>query len=181
MRKKGLFKVILVTALVLILGVGTLGAVAYWSNALDSNTTVHTGNLNVVFRGPCFVSSYSPWVHPLGIVQKSPDEKTLTSEVANLYPGSEFKIRATVKNIGTIPAKLKNVTVDIVGSPELQPYLTATVTGFNMGGILNPGPYLANFTDGDITIKLASSAPDVTEGKTAVVKAVLNWVQFNEP
>ncbi len=171
MTKKGLFTVILVVMLVM--GIG-LGAVAYWTNVLTVDNQVTTGSLNVIYIHPSYLFGFASWVQPdpVNPLVISGDQKSITCKVKNLYPGGYYRVYMTILNKGTIPAKIKDITIT---NPDLQPWLSATANAFPAQ--IDPGHTGSGF----VYVKLDEAAPNGTENKTANIGITMNWKQFNQP
>ena len=133
MKKTKLLALIMVVAIML-----TGAGYAFWSDVLVIDTRVTTGEFDVQFIdsklsvreiGKAADGTTTVWNKPAEWLGK-PDniqtngklfhkisavgpEKNNKLEVAfsNLYPGSEVRLDATIKNTGTIPAKVKEVIV----------------------------------------------------------------------
>lgn len=129
MKKSRLLALTLVVAIML-MGAGY----AYWSDALQINATVTTGELEVVFseaytRGgdsgnpgyPGYVyHDGQKWANPslynFVIPTEIVDEgKTIEATLGNLYPGARGTLTAKIDNVGTIPAVIESVSVDFAG------------------------------------------------------------------
>ena len=123
--------------LLLVIALGITGlAYAWWTETLQIDGTVNTGELKVIFWNDPTEPTWGPtWRVPnwrgYGTApyvtrtwSLSSDQKTLTITLGNMYPrtGSQ-RIAFGMRNVGTIPAKLENVTIAIDGSPDLAYYV----------------------------------------------------------
>lgn len=126
-------------ALSLVVALGLTGtAFAYWGQDIASNTTVNTGKLEVAVQNPecrAYVyggdnsgNAWDGWVItdfgtvanaknlvPAEIrdkyVKTSVNNNIVTANVANMYPGSKINVVYDVLNTGSIPVKIKSLTV----------------------------------------------------------------------
>lgn len=129
-----------IIALVLVVAMMLMGAgYAYWSDTLTINNTVSTGELNVRFTGQNTTRGgddqvgdvstgkskayWAAYVNHEGLVaghngpatEVSPDGKTVTTKVTNMYPGAYAQYYGTIENNGTIPAVFDNAVVSFTG------------------------------------------------------------------
>ena len=117
-------------ALALVVAVMLMGAAyAAWTDRLDVNTTINTGELNVRFVGPdheggsiYYASPRMDYMDSRGNWNSALDEELLYAEVdhsdkvmtfkfSNMYPGTRGCGLYTIENNGTVPAIINNVTV----------------------------------------------------------------------
>ena len=156
------------TFILAILGVLILAlAVGYalFSDTLTITGTANAGgNFDVEFYSASVVSSQgvrTTGANPTGATI-SGDKNTLTVTVADLaYPGAGAQFQAVIKNVGTIPAKVKAVTpTNITGSNCIK------ITGLDVittsHPVLEPnGTCTINFkVEWDATKNLTNSAGD---------------------
>ncbi|UWG98624.1 hypothetical protein LPY66_07485 [Dehalobacter sp. DCM] len=115
---------ILVAALavaVMLMGAGY----AYWTQTITIANTVSTGYLDVQFIS----DSDGDWddgyiAHIPGDLVTvnsdiSTDKQTLSFTVGNFYPGAGAYLKFVVRNTGTVPAKIANVTGTITENTDL--------------------------------------------------------------
>ena len=128
-------KKVRVLALTLIFALGLMGAgYAYWTDTLTINNSVSTGELNVRFvdqnvtRGGDNqvgtndagqrIAYWESYVKHEGL-NNGPativSDKTVTTEVTNMYPGAYAQYYGTIENNGTIPAVFADATVSFTG------------------------------------------------------------------
>jgi len=155
MRSKGLIGVfgLLILAL-LVLGV----TYAYWNETLYITTTVHTGTFCVKFVEGYRINYDEPgdkdlkyygyperWPFDVGSTTCEVTEDTVTITLNNVYPCYQTFVRFRIKNCGTIPAKLKDVTVEFEDPKGLKDYVTFGVTMAVSSGGTNwvPGAWYA--------------------------------------
>jgi predicted ribosomally synthesized peptide with SipW-like signal peptide len=116
-------------ALILVLALGLIGgAYAAWTDQLQVNGTVATGDIDVVFTSavsndPAGTDDpASPEDDPKDVgvteVSLSEDGKTMTVTIDNAYPGYVSEIDYAVTNNGSVPVRLQNKTIDVTsGDP----------------------------------------------------------------
>lgn len=129
-------------ALVLVVAIMLMGAgYAYWQDTLVINNSMSTGELNVRFtnlannytRGGDNQGGQLPdgksknywaaYVNHEGLIAGhngpgtiiSPDGKTVTTLVTNMYPGAYAQYYGELENNGTIPAVFKNAQITFTG------------------------------------------------------------------
>lgn len=126
-------------ALALVVAVMLMGAAyAAWTDRLDVNTTIGTGELSVRFLGPHQTGQDEYWASPrmfyLDLVGHEGDgiwnwasattndlftadvdysDKVMTFTFGNMYPGTRAAGKYTIENNGTIPAVIDNVDVTV--------------------------------------------------------------------
>jgi hypothetical protein len=98
MKKLGLLVMVLVLV-VASLGVGY----ALWSEQLSINSSVTTGDLNVIFDGGS-ASVLDSNGDPIGTITPNAGRKTATLTITHAYPGATCSVPIILKNVGTIPA-----------------------------------------------------------------------------
>lgn len=133
MRSKGLIGVLgsLILAL-LVLGV----AYAHWSETLYITTVVNTGDFCVEFWEDYCINYDEPgendlkyygypdrWPFDVGETVCEVTKDTVTITLNNVYPCYQTWVRFVIKNCGTIPAKLKDVTVKFEDPHGLKDYV----------------------------------------------------------
>lgn len=108
---------------------------AYWTDSLNINNTVTTGELNVRFvdgttRGGDDQAApnhyWGAYVNHEGlqaghdgpVTVISDNEKSITTRVTNMYPGAYAQFFGTVENDGTIPAVFNSATVTFEGAND---------------------------------------------------------------
>lgn len=115
--------------LVLVVSISLIGAgYAYWTDALNINSTVNTGEFDVEFvswdkdiREHGLQGSDNYTELDVQIDQSNTNKAIITVE--NLYPGKEVIYRLRVQNMGTIPAVFENAKVTFSGSEKLKEVL----------------------------------------------------------
>ncbi len=151
MKKTKLLLVTLVCA-VMMMGVGY----AWWTDAISLVGTANTGNMNVHFENGCWLPAVgASWYATASVI--SAEDKKVTCQFDNLYPNSIGFIDVLVKNDGTIPAKLKNATINVTGDADLKPYLKAYAYYYKVD---TAGNYVNNtfgWTDFDTLENLGNS------------------------
>ena len=92
-------------ALILLIALATLGlAYGSWTDQLNINGTVGTGTFDVRMD-----SLYMDFAAPGCDAAISADGKTLTVTIANAYPGYSCAGGVSIKNVGTVPAKINGL------------------------------------------------------------------------
>jgi predicted ribosomally synthesized peptide with SipW-like signal peptide len=129
MKKSRIMALALVAAI-------TASGVGYaaWTDSLNVNTTINTGELSVHFVGPdhqhgsvyyasprmFYATSNNPWAQQAWNSAVKDDlltskvtwgNKTMTFEFGNMYPGTRANGLYTFENDGSIPAVIQNVSV----------------------------------------------------------------------
>ncbi|MFA9399088.1 MAG: SipW-dependent-type signal peptide-containing protein [Clostridiaceae bacterium] len=105
---------------------------ASWTDALNINNTVSTGNMKVNFdENYCKVINDNPLISVEmnfeGDVEQGENlAREISIETMNMYPGSEYKVRTRVVNTGTIPVKFDNAKVKFV-YPDEQEFRSKSV------------------------------------------------------
>ncbi|KNY25547.1 hypothetical protein [Pseudobacteroides cellulosolvens] len=119
MRKFNFIAVLLVIS-VMLTGIGY----AAWSQNIQINSTITTGNFDVVWEKPDKASCPADPFVKASIEQDPSDLHTLILTVNNIYPGGEFHFDPKALNVGTIPAKISNVTMVTTNDPDnILPYM----------------------------------------------------------
>ncbi|MHC1746886.1 MAG: hypothetical protein AB9856_00680 [Cellulosilyticaceae bacterium] len=180
-----------------ILSVALLGTgYAYWTDALTVESTVKSGNFNVVMEKLDRTgqdSDMSPYVQPSEIVITSTSDANACVATLNfdkLYPGAKVTYPIRISNKGSIPAVLENCNVNFNNNLLLQ-HMT-----FKVGDSDNIVPSslataikgaLSNQLDKDKNVDLVITATlndlgnDLQnyDNKDAKLDIQLNWSQFN--
>lgn len=130
-NKKG---ILVVLSIVLILALA-IGYAAFSDNLTITGTANAGGKFDLEFtEGTGLVSSKG--VNAANTTATvSADKDTLTVNVADLaYPGAGAKFKAVIKNVGTVPAKVKGLTpTNITGSDAIKiTGLDAITTGHDV-------------------------------------------------
>ena len=115
-------------------------AYSLFTDDLAINATVTTGTVDAVwhpsgvyhlFLVPDYVSiTFDGW-----------GTDTLTVTAGNLYPGAKAIIGIWMKNVGSLPIKVKSLTLSVISNPGG----LSNVIYFGIPGMLNPGgsyPYV---------------------------------------
>lgn len=98
-------------ALTLVVAVMLVGAgYAYWSEALSINTTVDTGDLEVIFQEPANVIEEAEY-QPNADCTVINDGKGMSLSFVEVYPGLANKFEFDLKNTGTLGAYVRNFRV----------------------------------------------------------------------
>ena len=120
--------------MLLVIALGAIGfGYAWWTETLVIGSQVNTGEVDVIFwNNPNEPSWGSTWRVPNwrnygwnGWTTRgwslSPDQKTLTITLGNYHPVTDNtdRIAFGMRNVGTIPAKLKSVTLTVSGPATL--------------------------------------------------------------
>ena len=107
--KKTRFLVLAVAVAVMLMGAGY----AVWTDQLDINTTINTGNLDVEFEDienelklPAHVTGNVSYAREEG--SREWDKATVT--FSNFYPGARATVTLKMVNRGTIPVEMRRLT-----------------------------------------------------------------------
>jgi hypothetical protein len=127
-------------ALILLIALSTLGlAYGAWSDQLNINGTVTTGTFNVSMDYIYYDYDVAGCTAAL-----SADGKTLTVTVANAYPGYHCGGGVSIRNLGTVPAKI-NGLVEVSNTVP-----AAFRGGAGLVFMNNPGVLAAGTTAGGV-------------------------------
>jgi hypothetical protein len=109
-----------IMALGLIVSVALVGAgYAAWGNTITANTTLSTGHWEVVLEdSSCMPDAYATEEGNLvkkyvNVVNPSIVGNNVSFSFTNLHPGTTSTTKYHIINKGTIPAKIKGVTVEL--------------------------------------------------------------------
>jgi hypothetical protein len=155
--------------LVLIIATGFAGmAYARWSSTLTIAGTVQTGTFDVVF------DAFNSPGNSNGATFSAPktDNHNYTITLNNLYPGLDATFDFTLKNTGTVPARIKDIKIDgnsVVGAnykldKDLSPAdslkdITITIQNITTATTLGAGSSIS----GHIKVHTWSSAIDAND------------------
>jgi len=154
------------------MALGVLGvAYAAWSQTLNVNATVKTGELKVQFGPSPAIAAYFP--HSLdgsntaqisAVTGVGTDALTFT--ISNAYPGLSATIPVSIQNVGTIPASVAWGTV-VIGPTGYETQLTVS------GVLPAPSPISPSSiaSGGSITIHVNDNA--VMNGTYSVVVPIV--------
>jgi hypothetical protein len=184
--------------LVLVFALGAMGAgYAYWSQSLNINGSVDTGELAVTFTS---VASDDPALHEeiVGydaastVITNTSD--TVTFTVTNAYPGYSSGATITVHNAGTIPVKLASAVFNPGANPAIFNNMkvdswslvigTTTYTGTSddFSSIpLNTVLGVAQNAVFDVNFSFLSTMPDSMENQITSFTLNIGVTQFNNP
>lgn len=141
MRKNALPIGVLFMVLVVLLA-GIAVSYGYWTETLEAQGTITTGNLNVYWDNPSAVKGGAPgqatceaWV-PGGH-----DSNLLKVALTNLNPGAQCALSARIRNAGTVPVQVSVGEPAITGAnPLLDKYLeTDGYIGCENSGVIPAG------------------------------------------
>lgn len=169
---------------VMLMGVGY----AWWTDTITLGGTVATGHMDVIFSQ----ASLSGFDSIVGAsASLSDDQKTITCNFDNLYPGAQGVLNTGIINNSSIPVKLSNVNVAFTGDVEqLKDHLLVSLSpnsGFvsidqfvnNTKGNINRLGIGEN-VNSQIYFKMNEEASnDTTEGKSIGLTITYEWQQFN--
>lgn len=214
--KKTRFLALTLVAVIMLTGAGY----AWWTDTLVVNTKVDTGYLDVDFTKVETPKKF------LGLGYSDPQDVTINVsgpkalndegengddldliefDLIDFYPGAKVRRYITLKNVGTLEAKIKRSDVvfkEINVDPELKNYMKVKANSFALlypyseeeGATLETAiePEFKEFGLLDINLKKGESciievefeldgkAPNNTEVKKASYAMTLNVKQFNE-
>lgn len=185
--KKKLLALTMASA-VMLMGAGY----AAWTDNLQVNSTVKTGELNVEFQGPHEYGQDEYWASPrmfylhkdaqvgewnwasatandLFTADVDYAPKTMTFTFENMYPGTRAAGKYTIENTGTIPAVINNVTVDVqtldpgAGAAEVANAIRVNASGVK---IIRDGAIIDSASINGVTLwQLESTLEDFFKGK----------------
>ena len=167
---KGKLAAIFATVIVALVIVGF--AYGAWSETLTIEGNVTTGQLNVGIRRDnidcsCSDEMTCSWE---GFDDDADDYyERIKVTVSNGYPGGQCSVTFEVHNLGTIPAKIKDIS--ITGNTV---QVATTLTGLSVGEIIDVG----GSKSCTLTLTVTSSANEVS---TYSVIVTIDAVQFNAP
>lgn len=186
-------------AMVLVLSLTLMGAgYAFWTDALAINNTVDTGKFDVSYvvdrDHPRAETKEGRNSDPYMAAKISKiDEKTLTFEVTDIYPGGYARYDIKVKNNGTLPVVLSGATLKVEENEELAKLLTAQ---FSTGKICKSNQLDKYINDNLIGTKIEPGQTKTFYGvfrmpttvsnennveETSVrLNLTLNWTQHND-
>ena len=146
MKKIGLIVLALVVAL------GALGAgYAAWSQDLTISGNVSTGTFDVVFQNLSTSETDSLEQGTITADNLAADSHSFDVTVSNGYPGYIGVANFEVKNPGSIPVKVKSISVTDVNDTDY----SAVINGIVAGDVITSG---ATKTGCNVTITIASDA-----------------------
>ncbi|WP_342455806.1 SipW-dependent-type signal peptide-containing protein [Caloramator sp. Dgby_cultured_2] len=188
-------------ALILAVAVMLMGAgYAYWTDSVTFSNTVKTGQVELAYDtanagsievGPNFNNN----AVATGSVSYSEDKKIATVALNNLFPGAIGEVTLVVKNLSTIPVKIKEIKLNSISISNL------SKDNFTIGAKVYYGNELIKTFDNilaleaiptidevvpantDVIVKLTYSMPkDVTTGENGSIKfnVTPTFTQFNE-
>lgn len=120
MKKTKLLTLSLVIAIIL-MGAGY----AAWQERLQIDNVVATGKLAIEFQSDVIHPIFGSFDNLLleddyfGFTEVDQDTNTVSVTVDGLYPGTTFLYDLRAKNVGTIPAIVEDVTVDLSKTNDL--------------------------------------------------------------
>ncbi len=159
-----------VVFLALLVGLGLAAATyAYWSDSLSISGTVSTGNLDVQFADSS-ASDNEDAYDVASVTCEILDEKTAKITVDNAYPGYEATCSFDVENTGTIPAKIKDTSVN---NPNTEISVDYSWSGLDANNVLAVG--------GTATLDVVTTVTeDAAEDSTYTYTISIDVGQFNE-
>ena len=176
-----------------ILSIALLGTgYAYWTDALTIDSTVKSGNFDIVMEEST-APIISPHVAQVGgtkITQPDTNRCVATLDFSNLYPGAQVTYPIRIKNNGSIPAVLESCTVNF-NNNKLFNEMTFKVGETDKIAPGNLAEAIKTVLKGElkntdskdlvITATLNNVGNDLQnyENKDAKLDIRLNWSQFN--
>lgn len=197
MKKSRFFALILAVA-VMLMGAGY----AYWTDSVTFSNTVKTGQVELAYdttnAGSIKVGpNFNDKAIATGSVSYSEDKKTATVELNNLFPGAIGEVTLVVKNLSTIPVKIKEIKLNPISILNLSKdnftigakvYYGDTLTFDNildlkLKAIVIPTIDKVVPANTDVIVKLTYSMPNnVTTGENGsiIFNVTPTFTQFNE-
>lgn len=155
--------------MLLLVPLSTLGiSYAAWAEPLDVSGTVSTGNVDVAF-------GKADSNDPSGSIDPGYDRDVATTEVEgaytkeltvsldNAYPCYESEIEFTVRNTGSIPAKIKSIDVD---APD---EIDTEVTKLEVGEVIK------TWKKGYLHVHVSENALENKDYKFSVTITATQW------
>ncbi len=195
-------------ALTLVVAIMMVGAgYAYWSDSVNINGTVNTGEFKVEFingsvgyvdHGESGATNYTTLTEP---ILTNTDPNTARLAISNMYPGKEVTYTLKVKNKGSIPAVFKDASVSYKGSDSRSlKKLMAYKCGLSFG---SPAHFVSA-TDFETSIETLLNGLELAAGEEKEIKGAfylsedvdntddvedsllvanitINWTQHNDP
>jgi len=166
-----------------------LGAFAMWSETLKINTTVNTGSVAVEFSkwacndqgadpqlGEPFNNSEHKDVAQCYVSAEKYDEQgnviKLNVTIVNAYPGYHAVVAMAIDNIGTIPVKLYNSSINYNGTD-----LAVSLTHEGNSTQIHPGEHGTFY----LTIDVLQSASENTQYTFEVTMTFAQWNEVSTP
>ena len=103
---------------------------AAWTDQLNINNTVSTGNMNVEFIDANAIFPLEPYGNYVQTSINQTDPKTVVVTIDNLYPGTGALYASVFENKGTIPAVVDYVEVNFTQDNQLLKDKLVAVGGF---------------------------------------------------
>ncbi len=130
---------------VVLIALAVLGfSYAWWTETLTISGTITTGELDVEFTG-AYTSTCSDYMTCTvnfeggGEADPTPgDLSKMTVTVNNGYPSGWCNITFTIRNCGTIPAKVKAINISPVSGLEISMEGLSVGTQINPNGTVSP-------------------------------------------
>jgi len=183
--------------LAVVLSLGAMGAaLAYWSDTLTINGSVTTGTFDTNFTAATCTDNEGtgPDVGTCGVTDTLP-AKSFTVTIGNGYPCYQCTVNYTITNSGTIPAKIKSITiggvpvthagdyVDIDLNPTTNKDIRVTVTAISVGDAIAAN---GGTLSGDLEIHVIENSVeglgyDADENASGDFTVTIETTQFNAP
>ena len=161
---KGKLAAIFATIIIALVIVGF--AYGAWSETLTIEGNVSTGEFKVVLENVC---GQCPCSDEMTCEAHLRGNTTIEVIVLNGYPGGQCNVTFDVHNCGTIPAKIKDIS--ITGNTV---QVATTLTGLSEGEIIEVG----GIRSCKLTLEVTDQAEEVA---TYSVTVTIDAVQFNAP
>ena len=165
---KGKLAAIFATVIIALVIVGF--AYGNWSETLTIEGNITTGELDVEFKNISCSCSEEMTCTATGVdTDGDGDFDKIEVTVSNGYPGGQCNVTFDVHNCGTIPAKIKDIS--ITGNTA---QVATTLTGLSEGEIIDVG----GIKSCKLTLEVTDQAEEVTPYSVTVT---IDVVQFNAP
>jgi predicted ribosomally synthesized peptide with SipW-like signal peptide len=179
-------KKIWLLCLALVLALGAMGTgLAYWTEVLEITGTVAMGELDAEFSAKnCYDNEMGPDVAQLACTLSdggdtepgsSPmDMSMCTATITNAYPGYVATCELTIKNNGTIPAKVAAVTYtgEVAGECVFSTKLTTVADD-----VIAVGGTVAD----KLEISIPTTAGNEVENQSYTLGVQIDFEQTNAP
>lgn len=162
-----------VAATLIVVGVASAAYAAFSQNLIINGTGSATGNWAVQITGITLASATGATDHNAVAPSVAADGLSATFNVDLAYPGATATYNLTIKNNGSIPAKLNSIT-DLTAINAAAP----TYISYAMGGIaINSTLAAGDTVTAQVTVTWAASASTNPSGASKATTITFGYVQ----
>lgn len=154
--------------------VATMGlGFALWTETLNVDAFVNTGNLNVAFES-AVAEDNEDGSQDDAQCSTTVNEGNLAVTLTNAYPGYSCDIATQITNSGTVDAVVTALLEDAASTPDSSGMITISRSSGNVGdaypdGATAPGP---NYT---VAVNSAATETNVNEGDSYTIGASIDF------